>query len=131
MKTNRKRMSRSERQKQIKQVALDLFIKNGYKGTTTALIAKEAGISEVTLFRNFNSKREIFLQGVIPVLTETLEENLIVGDNESSKEALERFLVNRFYIISENYGIIRLVLMENQTNQELSDIDFIKTKKTN
>ncbi|MGM0396201.1 MAG: TetR/AcrR family transcriptional regulator [Bacillota bacterium] len=127
MDNSKKRMSREERQAQIIEAAMKLFVQNGYKGTTTVQIAEAAGISEVTLFRNFASKRDIFLQGVIPVLTETLEESLASDENESPKEALERFLVDRLTVISENHGVVRLILMENQMNQELSDIDFIKT----
>ncbi|WP_422486662.1 TetR/AcrR family transcriptional regulator [Gudongella sp. DL1XJH-153] len=127
MKENRIRMSRQERQAQILKVAMEIFVDNGYKGTTTAQIAEAAGISEVTLFRNFDSKREIFLQGVIPILTETLEESLTIEDSETPQKALERFLEDRLSVISENHGVVRLILMENQMNHELSDIDFIKT----
>ncbi len=127
MKENKARMSREERQAQILEVSMKIFVEKGYKGTTTAHIAEAAGISEVTLFRNFDSKREIFLQGVVPILTETLEESLRIEDSESPREALERFLSDRLTVISENHGVVRLILMENQMNQELSDIDFIKT----
>lgn len=127
MKENKIRMSREERQAQIIEVSMKIFVEKGYKGTTTAHIAEVAGISEVTLFRNFDSKREIFLQGVVPILTETLEESLRMEDSESPREALERFLSDRLSVISENHGVVRLILMENQMNQELSDIDFIKT----
>lgn len=127
MKENKIRMSREERQAQIVEVSMKIFVEKGYKGTTTAHIAEAAGISEVTLFRNFDSKRDIFLQGVVPILTETLEESLRMEDSESPREALERFLSDRLSVISENHGVVRLILMENQMNQELSDIDFIKT----
>ncbi|WP_409228779.1 TetR/AcrR family transcriptional regulator [Gudongella sp. SC589] len=126
MKNNRTRMNREERQVQITQVAIKLFVENGYKGTTTAQIAEAAGISEVTLFRNFESKREIFLHGVMPILTHTLEDKLKVDKDKSPEEVLESFLVDRLAVISENHGVVRLVLMENQMNHELGDIDFIK-----
>ena len=122
----RTRMSREERQAQITEVAIDLFVENGYKGTTTAQIAEAAGISEVTLFRNFNSKREIFLHGVMPILTHTLEDKLKVHKDISPEEALVSFLVDRLAVISENHKVVRLVLMENQMNHELGDMDFIK-----
>ncbi len=121
------RMSRKERQEQIVDTAMKLFVDHGYKGTTTAEIAEAAGISEVTLFRNFASKKDIFLQGTIPVLTKTLEESLSSNEEETTAEALERFFYDRLSVISENYGILRLVLMENQMNHDLSDIDFINT----
>jgi AcrR family transcriptional regulator len=45
----------------ILDAALHLFYQNGYEGTTTRAIAEGAGVNEVTLFRNFGSKENIFL----------------------------------------------------------------------
>lgn len=36
-----------------------VFGENGYRGATTRRIAREAGVNEVTLFRNFGSKEEL------------------------------------------------------------------------
>ena len=78
MENHRSRLGKEARRKQIVDSALNLFVEKGYKGTTTQEIAKSAGVSEVTLFRNFDSKKDIFMEGVVPVLMETLEENLNV-----------------------------------------------------
>ena len=51
METKVIRMSRKDRQYQILEAALTVFIEKGYNGATTAEIAKAANISEVTLFR--------------------------------------------------------------------------------
>ncbi len=45
----------------ILDAALDLFYQRGYDGTTTRAIAEGAGVNEVTLFRNFGSKENIFM----------------------------------------------------------------------
>ncbi|GAB4574485.1 MAG: TetR/AcrR family transcriptional regulator [Anaerolineae bacterium] len=47
------------RQKII-EAALKLFRENGYKATPTRAIAAEAGVNEVTLFRHFGSKQNLF-----------------------------------------------------------------------
>jgi len=44
----------------ILEAALDLFSKNGFYATTTRKIAQEADVNEVTLFRHFNSKMDLF-----------------------------------------------------------------------
>ncbi|HEY5974579.1 MAG TPA: TetR/AcrR family transcriptional regulator [Geobacteraceae bacterium] len=46
-------------QGRILAAALQLFSQQGYNPTTTRAIAKEAGISEVTLFRHFSSKEQL------------------------------------------------------------------------
>ena len=53
--------SRSSKEK-ILQASMDLFVRNGYKKTTTKLIAKEAGVNEVTIFRLFGKKKEIIAE---------------------------------------------------------------------
>lgn len=127
MENHRSRLGKEARRKQIVDSALNLFVEKGYKGTTTQEIAKSAGVSEVTLFRNFDSKKDIFMEGVVPVLMETLEENLNVGEDELPEKALERFLVSRLNLISDKWKIVKLILMENQVNKDLEDIDFIQS----
>ena len=65
----RKRMTKEKRRLQIIDSAMKLFMKKGYQGTTTANIAKEAGISEITLFRYFSSKKALFKEGIEPILS--------------------------------------------------------------
>jgi AcrR family transcriptional regulator len=48
----------------ILNAALKIIVREGYDGATTKLIADEADINEVTLFRKFHSKENI-LQAVI------------------------------------------------------------------
>jgi AcrR family transcriptional regulator len=55
------RKSAEERREEILAVALRHFAAGGYHGTSTEVIAKEAGISQPYLFRLFHTKRELFL----------------------------------------------------------------------
>jgi len=43
----------------ILDAALDIFTAKGYKGATTRMIAMEADVNEVTLFRHFGSKEGV------------------------------------------------------------------------
>jgi AcrR family transcriptional regulator len=44
----------------ILKTAIRLFAQNGFRGTTTKEIALAAGVNEVTIFRNFASKQELY-----------------------------------------------------------------------
>jgi AcrR family transcriptional regulator len=55
------RKSADVRREEILAVALRHFAEGGYHGTSTEVIAKEAGISQPYLFRLFRTKRELFL----------------------------------------------------------------------
>lgn len=53
-----------ETSQKIVDAAMSLIRDKGYVATTTKEIAKKAGVNECTLFRKFESKKDIILQGV-------------------------------------------------------------------
>jgi AcrR family transcriptional regulator len=55
------RRSAEERRTEIVEIAISHFAQNGYNGTSTDQVAREAGISQPYLFRLFGTKRELFL----------------------------------------------------------------------
>jgi AcrR family transcriptional regulator len=55
------RRSAEERRREIVEIAIRHFAQNGYNGTSTDQVAREAGISQPYLFRLFGTKRELFL----------------------------------------------------------------------
>ena len=59
--STRTRKSAEERREEIVTIAIAQFAANGYKGTSTEAIAREAGISQPYLFRLFKTKRELFM----------------------------------------------------------------------
>lgn len=54
------RMAGDERRSQILRVAMDLFSREGFRGTTTKKIAQAAGVSEAMVFRHFATKEELY-----------------------------------------------------------------------
>ena len=53
-------MSKNNTKQRILDAALELISERGYNGTTTREIAKEAGVTEITLFRHFGTKENLF-----------------------------------------------------------------------
>ncbi|MBI3655171.1 MAG: TetR/AcrR family transcriptional regulator [Acidobacteria bacterium] len=54
------RMSGEDRRLQILRVAVDLFSRKGFRGTTTKEIAEQASVSEAIIFRHFATKRDLY-----------------------------------------------------------------------
>src|SRR5215216_5003196 len=54
------RMSSEGRRRQLIQVAIRLFSKKGFSGTTTKEIALAAGVTEALIFRHFPSKDDLY-----------------------------------------------------------------------
>lgn len=65
-------MKKADRTKaSLRGVAVLLFAEQGYDKTTTAQVARHAGVSEMTLFRHFASKEALLLEDPFdPVMAE-------------------------------------------------------------
>lgn len=50
-----------DRRRQILDVAVDLFAKKGFAGTTTKEIAAAAGVNEAIIFRHFATKEQLYV----------------------------------------------------------------------
>ena len=107
-------MAKNTREKILK-AGLKLFSKKGYLGATTKEIAAEAGIAEVTLFRYFPSKKQLFKEVIntysfLPKLKEIIKSY----ENSSYKEALEQIAFNFLKLLEENKDLIRIMHSEMQ-----------------
>ena len=68
------RMAAADRRLHLIETAIRLFTEGSYHGTTTAEIARAAGVSEPILYRHFASKRELYLAGLEHVWEKTRED---------------------------------------------------------
>jgi AcrR family transcriptional regulator len=55
------RLPGPERRQAVVETACRVFAKGSYRGSTTAQIARETGVTEPVLYRHFASKRELYL----------------------------------------------------------------------
>jgi AcrR family transcriptional regulator len=94
-------MSDTTRSRAILATASRLFATRGYSQTTTAEIAREAGVAEGTLYHHFGSKDGIF----ITLFDETMEGYLagieeILGRGATGRETLSAFARFHFDYVS-------------------------------
>jgi AcrR family transcriptional regulator len=68
------RMAAADRRRHLIETAIRLFTEGSYHGTTTAEIARAAGVSEPILYRHFASKRDLYLAGLEHVWAKTRED---------------------------------------------------------
>ncbi len=108
-------MSRSKektRQKLL-EATLKLISDKGYLGATTREIAKEAGVTEITLFRHFGSKERLFEEVLqrftfLPLLKEIIPK---VMDN-SPEDALSEIALKFIETLKERKGMVKIMLSE-------------------
>jgi TetR/AcrR family transcriptional regulator len=85
------RMKSEDRRRQLLHSAARCFAKDGYRGTTTARIAAEAGVSEPIIYRHFKNKRELFIALIEKVADEVF--NNWTQATRKAKTPLEKLQV--------------------------------------
>lgn len=123
--SKRTRMSKEDRRNQILESALKTFVEKGYNGATTLDIAKDANIAEVTLFRYFDTKEDIFKSAIEPLILESFKEIIEVSSNLRPYDKFKVVLKNRIKFVNEYRGVIKLILMESEFNPIVAEYDFI------
>lgn len=103
----------------IIQTARHIFYKKGYDATTTAIIAKEVGVSEATLYKYFKSKMALLLATVQPKRLTFMD--VTYYQNLSNRELLhiwaEELIDNVFY----NRPQFTIIFNESTKHPELSE----------
>src|SRR5437764_15342714 len=66
------RLTKAERKRQLLGHAEQLFVRLGYRDTTTEKIAAAAGVTEPVLYRHFDSKKALFLEVLEEIREATL-----------------------------------------------------------
>lgn len=115
--------------------ALKVFLKKGYKESTTQEIAKEANVAEVTLFRKFANKQNLFSSVIRPIIAHQFSFAGIEKDKLTNFEDFIKVLINdRLFKISENRQVFRMLLAESirgtlEQQIDLPNILFTEMKK--
>ncbi|HBE76748.1 MAG TPA: TetR family transcriptional regulator [Firmicutes bacterium] len=111
----------------IINAAIKLIALNGFNATTTASIAKEAGISDTIIFKYFRDKQTLLreiVQQAMGQLLDNIDITALVQKVELSKDFptrdfLKIILMDRFEFMESNFELVKIVLMEMQYNEEL------------
>jgi AcrR family transcriptional regulator len=106
-------MRTSNTKELLLQATLKLISEKGYLGTTTREIAKEAGVTEITLFRNFGSK-ELLFEEVLKTYTflPKLKELLPELEGLPIEEALTLIATRLLLSLKERKAMIKIMYQE-------------------
>jgi AcrR family transcriptional regulator len=106
-------MKTSNTKELLLQATLKLISEKGYLGATTREIANEAGVTEITLFRNFGSK-ELLFEEVLKTYTflPKLKELLPELEGLSCEEALILIATRFLLTLKERKSMIKILYSE-------------------
>ena len=106
--------------KKTLESAIKLFAKQGYNGTSTLQIAKEAGVSQATVFKYFKTKEELLYSIIVPVIPKLFSSFLgRIQKAKSVQELISHIVRDRFEFLEENNNTVKIVYSELLTNEEL------------
>ena len=117
------RLKAPQRREQLIDVATKLFAGFGYDATTTAAIAKAAGVTEPILYRHFDNKQELFVAIVREMSELTLKHwrQLIAGIDDPA-EAIRRIarqFPEHVATLSDAYHVIHGALSTSRDKKVL------------
>jgi AcrR family transcriptional regulator len=117
-------------QKKIIDTAIQMISANGFNATTTAGIAKEAGLSEAIIYKYFRDKQSLLKaianQAINQIMDNLslipLRRNIEESRDFPPREFVKSILIERLHFLDCNYEMIRVLLMEIQYNQSLYEL---------
>lgn len=109
---------------QIIQAALKVFVNKGFLQATTVEIAREANVNEVTLYRKFSTKHNLFET----VIKRALENQFGSKVNKLAKENTDDFfsgiLDDRLMTLSRNRQMVKMLLSESLLGNLSEELNF-------
>jgi len=119
----------TEKQRSILRASIKLFAEKGFHASSTAEIAKEAGVAEGTIFRHYKSKKDILLAVVAPVLVKFAGPFILRDVREIFREQAKKPFAqiatelyrNRLEMVSTNEKTIRILLQEAFFHEEIRE----------
>ncbi len=119
----------TETQRKILAAALELFAERGFAATTTAAIAKQAGVAEKTIFAHFATKDRLFEATLNPAALELLLPEAMGGVREtlahewtSLADLFAAFMRNRLAFVRKNPAKLKLIAQALMLHPELAEL---------
>ena len=111
------------RREQIVGAATRVFAQKGFRRATTREVAREAGVSEGTIYNYFEDK-DALLMAILDRLNETERraKDFEQGMAADFRDFFKEYLRHRMFFIWENREVFRVVLSEMLVNVELREL---------
>jgi len=120
--------SKETKEQQILDAALKIFSEKGFASATTSEIAKEAGIAEGTIFRYFNTKKDILrklmIKAIELIAPEAISKPIELMSDTQGKDArqiLVEIIKERVNFLSTRLPLIKIVFAEAMFHEDIRE----------
>lgn len=119
----------TEKHWQILEAAVRVFSEKGFSASRTSEVAKEAGVSEGTVFNYFKTKKDLLVGLLIPLVARFFRPLVLSGverifrtrKNRNIEEVLQDVALDRVHLVEKNLPLIKTVAAEAAFHPELFD----------
>lgn len=111
----------NETAERILEAAIKQFSSKGFSGSKTKEIAQEANVSEATIFRYFETKKDLLLALVSPAIVNSLTQILLESNNKSPEEIIQNFFKQNAAQIGDNLDLFKVIVFESLFHEELRE----------
>lgn len=116
----------TDKQKKIYESAIQLISEKGYNGVSTHEIATLAGVSEGTIFKQYKTKKNLFLNIIKPLITHVMLplnvnriKEITSKEYTSFKEFAEALITERMDFAYNNSKILKIIFQEFLLHEEI------------
>ncbi len=115
-----------EKKKRIFEVAIDLFLTNGFDNTSMDQIAEQAGVSKQTVYSHFRNKEELFSACVCEKCIAYELTSEFLDPDQPCSETLHKLghRFNQLLLSPEAIGIKRALCATAEQQPKLSEMFF-------
>lgn len=110
----------------ILKSSLEIFSKKGYKEATTLEISKDAGVAEMTLFRQFQTKENLFIETVKIALGVSFDLEEEIDYHTSFSDFVKELLHQKLLLISQNIRLVKMLIRESISHNIPKEMDVTK-----
>jgi AcrR family transcriptional regulator len=116
----------TEKHWQILEAAIRVFSEKGFSASRTSEVAKEAGVSEGTIFNYFKTKKDLligliplFVRFVRPFVLRGVEKILKTRKDRELEDVLADLLRDRIQLAQDNLPLLKTIALEAAFHPEL------------
>lgn len=115
-------MKEEDTRERILNASREVFSKKGYAGATTKEISLVAEVAEVTLFRHFETKNNLFCETISKFIVKPMLNFNSSQIKVNSEKVIEKIIEERTNTLRNNRELFICTIYEAQFNEEINDM---------
>ncbi|WP_313340409.1 TetR/AcrR family transcriptional regulator [Sedimentibacter sp.] len=115
-------MKEEDTRERILNAAKEVFSNKGYSGSTTKEISLAADVAEVTLFRHFETKNNLFYETISTFIVKPMLNFNVSKEKENSDQFIQKIIEERTYTLRKNRKLFICTIYESQYNDEIKKV---------